>query len=40
MLGIYLITFAIVGGIIYLMNKLDKSKITEETLNNLKNERL
>ncbi len=37
---IYLITFAAVGLIIFIMNKLDKSKITEETLNTLKNEEI
>lgn len=40
MIGIYAVTFAAVGVIIYIMNKLDKSKVTEETLNNLKNENL
>lgn len=30
---IYLVTFVIVGIIIFIMNKLDKSKVTEETLN-------
>lgn len=37
---IYAITFAVVGIIIFLMNKFDKSKVTEETLNTLKNENI
>lgn len=37
---VYVITFVVVGLIIYIMNKLDKTKVTEETLNVLKNEEL
>lgn len=37
---IYAITFLVVGLIIFLMNKFDKSKVTEETLNTLKEENL
>ena len=37
---IYAVTFAVVGLLIYIMNKFDKSKITEETLNTLKDEKL
>lgn len=37
---IYAITFLVVGTIIFLMNKFDKSKVTEETLNSLKDENI
>lgn len=38
--AIYLITFLLVGVIILVMNKFDKTKVTEETLNTLKNEKI
>ena len=37
---IYAITFLVVGVIIFFMNKLDKTKLTEETLNTLKKENI
>ena len=37
---IYVITFSVVGIIMFLINKLDKSKLTEETLNTLKSENI
>jgi len=37
---IYAITFFVVGTIIFFMNKFDKTKLTEETLNTLKNENI
>lgn len=36
---IYFITFAVIGLIIFLMNKFDKTKVTAETLNTLKDEK-
>lgn len=37
---VYAITFTFVGLILFLMNKFDKTKVTEETLNTLKNENI
>ena len=36
---IYLVTFIIIGIIIFIVNKFDKSKITEETLKTIKKEK-